>query len=103
MKTIKNFIISIIFFTIGLLIIISIDYSIRIVNEINYGLGFNETIWFLTHILVSAIALFIFFKRENSTKIVKKILLMAVLSVFGFGIYILTVGYYVISSGVDSL
>lgn len=103
MSTIKNFALSIIFFTFAMLVIILIDYSLRNINGIRYGLGFNETLWFLLHIVISIVALFIYFKNDKNKKITKKLFLMGILSAIGFCIYILTIGYYVISSGIDSL
>jgi len=99
----KNFLLSIIYFFGGLLALIGLDYLIRYSSDNFYQLGLNETIWFLSHILIAALVLFLFLKRAKHINLKSKMLFTAVLSFVGFIIYIVLVFGYVVGSGIDSL
>lgn len=97
----KSYFLSASLFTLGLLILIVIDYSIRQYTSNLYSLGLPELVWFLFQILFSIASIVLFLRNTKFIPIKSKLMVGSMLIVSGIIIYILIIYGYVIGTQID--
>ena len=88
-------------FALGLLILISIDYSIRKYTGNIYNLGLPELVWFLFQLLFASASITLFFRNIRYIPIKSKLAMGLMLIVTGIIIYTLIIYGYVIGTHID--
>lgn len=88
-------------FTLGLLTLIVIDYSVRRYGGALYSLGLPELVWFSFQILFASAAIALFLRNTRFMPIKSKLMIGSMLIVTGIVIYILIIYGYVIGTQVD--
>ena len=103
MSIVKNAVLSLIYFILGLLLIIAFDYSARVLSNELDDLFMPEMLWFTSHIILSCLVFTLFLKRAKRVVLVKKLVAGLVVSLVAFVFYNITLLVYVIETGIDSL
>ena len=99
----KNVILSLVYFIVGLSVIIVFDYALRILTQKTDALFLPEMLWFALHIMLAVMVFSLFLKRAKSKALTTKIFAGLIASSIAFVIYLVMVWVYVIETGVDSI
>ena len=99
----KNVILSLVYFIIGLAVIIIFDYSLRILTQKTDDLFLPEMLWFALHIMLAAMVFLLFLKRAKGKALTTKIFAGLIASLIALVVYMVMVWVYVIETGVDSI
>ena len=94
---------SVFIWIIGLLLLVAIDYFIRLNSDEYYCLGMDETIWFMSHIILAFVAMVFLLTALRPTHWLYKLKKLILAITFGVVWYIIVIWLYVLGSGVDSL
>ncbi len=86
----------------GLVVLVAVDYCVRIITGHYYVLGLGEPLWYGVQILLTLISLFLLYlsiKNLTFKNACFKVILSILLGMF---FYLVVIWFYVIGTGIDS-
>lgn len=98
----KIYLTPIIWFSVGLILVVAIDFSLRSYAGHTNNLGLPEALWFLLHGIVGTFAMLVFWKNTQQKSILVRITSFILLLLAFFILYALIIYGYVIGTHIDS-
>lgn len=87
----------------GLLLLLGIDFALRAVREIPYGLGMPEFVWFASQIVLAIASLSLLLRAVKNVRLLPSLGVVLIAALLGGAIYVATLWLYIIGTGVDSV
>jgi len=99
----KAYVRSLAIFVCGLLILVVVDYCLRLSSGLMHGLGMLEMVWFESQVIIVGISMYVFLSNIKLVAIGKKLSFSFVFLLSVGVIYLVVIYGYVLLTQVDSL
>ena len=99
----KAYVRSLAIFVCGLLLLVVVDYYLRISSDLMHGLGMPEMVWFASQVIIAGISMYVFLSNIKLVALGKKLSFSFVFLLSVGVIYLVVIYGYVLLTQVDSL